>query len=155
MVNVQKSDGTQAGIFGSLGNEFCGRSNGSIVNPSSLKALAYLATPYSHSTLATQFQRHILACQVAGALVQQGHLVFCPIAHSHAIGQVSDIGGTWELWQTFCTEMVERCDELWIATISGWKDSKGIAAETAIAHDLGKPIYLLNPDTLIKIPYFL
>jgi hypothetical protein len=39
--------------------------------------------------------------------------------------------------------------------MSGWKESKGIAEEVAIAVRCWKPIYLLNPDTLERTVYVL
>lgn len=117
--------------------------------------LNYLATPYTHPDREMMRQRYELACQIAGALLQRGELIYSPIAHSHPIAQHSDIGGEWGQWQALCTAMVQRCDTLLIATMSGWRSSRGIAEEVTIAVRLGKPVFLLNPDTLDKTVYFL
>jgi hypothetical protein len=100
-----------------------------------------------------RFERHELICTIAGELMQQGHLIFCPVAHSHSISLISGPGIEWKYWAQFCLEMIRRTDELWIATISGWNDSHGISEEVAIAHALGKPVYLLNPETFDRTLY--
>jgi Domain of unknown function (DUF1937) len=116
--------------------------------------MKYLATPYSHPDAAIRIQRYELACAIAGELMLLNHQVFSPIAHCHPISRFSPMGTDWTYWQGFCLEMIRRTDELWIATMSGWKDSKGIGEETAIAIALGKPIYLINPDTFDRTIYF-
>jgi hypothetical protein len=92
--------------------------------------------------------RFRLACKIAGALMAKGHYVFSPIAHSHPIALHSNIGGAWAQWQDFCTLMVNRCDQLGIVALPGWSKSVGIAEEAAIAAHLGKPIFLIDPDSL-------
>ena len=44
----------------------------------------YLATPYSHKDPQVRQNRYEHACKVAGKLMEEGNLVFCPIAHYSA-----------------------------------------------------------------------
>jgi hypothetical protein len=115
---------------------------------SSPEKLLYLATPYTHPDPQIMRQRFELACIIAGELMKKGHYVFSPIAHSHPIALHSTLGGAWAQWQDFCTLMVNRCDQLGIVTLSGWSKSVGIAEEAAIAAHLGKPTFLIDPDSL-------
>jgi Domain of unknown function (DUF1937) len=110
--------------------------------------LVYLATPYTHSQRSIMQQRYELACQIAGALIQKGHIIYSPIAHSHAIAQTAQVPGDWKTWQPQCEGILRRCDELWVARILGWNESVGIAAEIGLAAEMGKSISLLDPETL-------
>jgi len=107
--------------------------------------LVYLASPYSHPDPAIRQARYQAACRAAAWLIGQGHLVFSPIAHSHGIAQ-QGLPGDWEFWQRHDRRMLEACDRLVVLTLPGWRESRGVQAEVAIARKLGKPVGYLAPD---------
>ncbi len=90
--------------------------------------LIYLASPYSKYPGGRE-EAYQLACKKAAELMLEGNLVFCPIAHSHAIEVQMDKvqEGDWWLKQDFA--VLDCCDELWVYKMPGWQDSYGINQE--------------------------
>jgi hypothetical protein len=117
-----------------------------------LNTLIYLASPYSSPTIAIQQQRYELICQIAGELILQGHVVFSPVVHGHGIAEHGNVATDWTTWGRLDLELLRRCDEVWVAMISGWDNSIGVEEEVIIAIDLGKPVGYLNPTSL-KVNY--
>lgn len=111
--------------------------------------LAYLATPYSrypHGTVAA-WQA---ACRLAGALIKAGTNIYSPIAHSHPIVRYGGLDALdHDLWLGLDQAMMERCDVLIVAHMPGWQESKGIAIEVAAFMAADKPIFDLDPPTLV------
>ena len=101
--------------------------------------MIYLASPYSHPDQAVREQRFRDVCKVAADMMQHGEQVFSPIACSHPIAEFG-LPKDWEFWEVFDRWFIERCEEFAILTLDGWKESKGVTAETQIAKELGKPI---------------
>jgi nucleoside 2-deoxyribosyltransferase len=105
--------------------------------------MIYLASPYSHPDLVVRQQRFEAACRAAATLIQRGHVVFSPVAHSHSIAQ-HGLPLDWGFWEVQDREFVAACDELWVLMLEGWEQSRGVHAEIAIARALGKPIRFVD-----------
>ena len=84
--------------------------------------------------------------------MRQGEIVFSPIAHTHPIATMCDLPKDWEFWGKFDKAFIEQCSQVVVAMIPGWKDSKGINAEIAIAKDLGKPIRYMRISHMRGVP---
>ena len=108
--------------------------------------MIYLASPYSHEREAVRETRFHDACDAASHLMRQGHRVYSPIAHTHPVAQHGLPLG-WDFWEPYDRWFVERCDEVWVLTLEGWSESKGVRAEIRIAEELGKPVRYLVPGT--------
>jgi len=112
-----------------------------------MKPLIYLASPYSHASSVVREDRYNEALQCTQWLVENRFLVFSPIVHSHHVGQ--KISGKvdpkygWGYWKEFDTEMITRCDEIWILVIPGVLESVGVKAEIKINDLQGKKCYLI------------
>jgi len=109
----------------------------------SMNKLVYLASPYS-AYKGGRWEAFELVSRRAAGLMLSGNLVFCPIAHSHSIemeGMSEKQDGDWWLRQDFA--VLERCDEVWVYMMPGWKESYGVQAEIdfALAHNI--PVYYL------------
>ena len=113
--------------------------------------MIYLASPYSHSDPAVRQRRFEAACRAAAMLIRQGHLVFSPIAHSHGIAQ-QGLPGDWKFWKRFDRRMLEVCDRMVVLCVPGWRESRGVQAEVAIARRLGKPVGYLAADLATVSP---
>lgn len=37
---------------------------------------------------------------------------------------------------------------MWVLTLDGWRESRGVQAEMALVRELGKPVILVGPDAL-------
>lgn len=106
--------------------------------------MIYLASPYTHESQLQREQRALAAAKAAANLARLGLVVFSPIAHSHPMAVHGQLPGTWEFWEKFDRWFIERCDRLVVLTIDGWQQSKGIAAELALAEQFKKPISYWN-----------
>jgi hypothetical protein len=108
--------------------------------------MIYLASPYSHENPDVEEDRADEVSRIAAELIRGGARIFCPIAHSHAIAKHGLPGG-WEFWEEYDREYLEFCDELIVALMDGWKDSKGVRAEIMEMDKLGKPVKYYDPAT--------
>lgn len=100
----------------------------------------YLALPYT----GMENISFIRANRKAADLINDGHIVFSPISHSHHISLQCDIPGNWETWINLNRSFIEWCDEVWIYCLEGWAQSKGISREIKIADELGKPVKYID-----------
>lgn len=112
--------------------------------------LIYLASPYTAPTLQEEWRRYHHICSVAYALCANGHLIFCPIAQGHAIATAPTMGSRiiHTYWMKLSLRMLEGCQEMWVCTMPGWKESKGVQAEIAHAVDKRILVSYLDPVTL-------
>ena len=104
--------------------------------------MIYLASPYSHPDPDVRHARFRSACHFAAQLAGDGHVVFCPIAHSVPMEKYGNLPGTWGFWQRQDLPMLDLARELHVAAFPGWKDSEGVQAE--IDHWLsngGSPVF--------------
>lgn len=106
--------------------------------------LIYLASPYTHTDPEIVEQRYRRALWVSARLMSIEYLVYSPIVHLHFLAVLECLPGTWEYWERFDRAMISRCQQLWILALSGWEESKGVAAEIEIARQLGIPVRLLH-----------
>ena len=106
--------------------------------------MIYLATPYSDASPNVMSARFVLACKVAGELLDRGEVVFSPIAHGHPISLYSGAARDWRFWANSCREMIGLASKVIVVRMPGWDKSKGVAAEIAIALELGKPVEYMD-----------
>jgi len=96
----------------------------------------YLAIPYT----GIEEESFKTANLVAGRLMQQGHIVFSPISHTHPIAMECDMPKGWEFWKEFDEQFISFCDEIHVVKLNGHEKSKGVNAEIKMAKELGKLI---------------
>lgn len=116
--------------------------------------IIYLASPYTHRSRWRRWRRYREVCAIAGRLMRKHptYTVFSPIAHSHAIASLVSLPVEWDYWSMHDKRFIQASDEVWIALMAGWRDSRGIKAEIEIAESLGKPVHLLFTESLSTIP---
>lgn len=126
--------------------------------------LVYLASPYSVVGRYPEWQKKKIkqerfekVCWAACKVMEMGHEVFCPIAHSHPIEIYGKTPSDEAFWLKQDFAILNHCDEMWIVTILGWEQSSGIKKEMQRARWHGIPVKLFNiwtgettdaPDTL-------
>jgi hypothetical protein len=110
--------------------------------------LAYLATPYSKmSDLNKAFRQ---AARIAAHLSFAGLKIFCPIAHAHALARASGIDPkNPALFAKLNEEMLHVCAVLVVAQMDGWTESDGVREEIDYFELHHKPIYDLDPASLL------
>lgn len=103
-----------------------------------------MASPYSHDNAAVREERFREAVRHAAIYWQRGEVVFSPIAHSHPIA-LHGISGAWEQWAEFDERIIRACSLVRVLQLAGWRESRGIAAELAIAEAAGIPVEYVAP----------
>ena len=106
--------------------------------------MIYLASPYTHPDLAVRQRRFDAACGATARMVREGRFVFSPVVHSHPLTRYG-LPGDWDFWQRYDRAHLERCDEIVVLALDGWRESKGVQAEVAIARELGMPVRMIDP----------
>lgn len=99
----------------------------------------YLACPYTGME-EESFEK---VTQVAGRLMEMGYIVFSPITHGHSIAQRVNLPVEHEFWLPQCKPFVEWADEIFVLTLDGWKESRGVNWEIDLAFELKKKISTL------------
>ena len=104
----------------------------------------YLASPYTHKDPAVMQERFERVCKKAGALMNEGYLVFSPIAHGHPIALAVNLPKDYEFWEEYCRSFVQWADEVWILKLDGWHVSVGIEGEIITAQAFNKLIKFIK-----------
>ncbi len=110
--------------------------------------MIYLASPYSHPDPAIREQRYRAVCRAAVALIHAGHVVFSPIAHSHALVE-HGLPVDWLFWEPHDRHHLAHCDEVVVLTLDGWDSSVGVREEVRIAKEMNKPVRYLDIARLV------
>lgn len=114
---------------------------------------SYLASPYSvknplsvHQAGQLRRRRYKNVCLMAGALMTEGHTIFCPIAHSHPIETIGmHVVNDFDFWMLQDLPVLRKASELLVYKLNGWQDSRGVAKEIEVAQEVGIPIrYIEN-----------
>lgn len=101
----------------------------------------YLASPYTSTDARLREARYWAACSAAALVMEKGDLVFSPIAHSHPLAKFHELPVDFDFWQSWCLSFLRNwATHFTILDIPGWDESKGIAAEKALADSLGLPV---------------
>ncbi len=127
----------------------------------------YLASPYSAPVVCTgkerwddpvwvRRERCRDSCLIAGELMAAGFIVFCPVAHGHAVSgyaEFSRIDASARKLDLAIIAMASLSQPaaILVLCLSGWRESRGVAAERALARDLGTPELFLVPDEAVGL----
>lgn len=113
--------------------------------------LAYLATPYTKYRAGPE-QAFIDAAKLAGRLLIAGVNVYSPITHTHPIAVHGNLDPLdHAIWLPFDEAMMIAADVLIVARMDGWSESRGIAHEIQFFEESHKPIFDLDPATLLMV----
>ena len=108
----------------------------------------YLCVPYTHDNPGIREIRAIQADMAAAKLIEQGHIVFSPISHSHRIAHHLSNHNDGSFWIEQDMPFLKMADELMVVKLDGWDRSKGIEMEIKIAEGLGKPVRFMEPSEI-------
>ena len=111
-----------------------------------MKALYYLACPYSDPDEAIRDARYLDAAKTAGTLMKLGYHILSPVAACHEAAKQADTAFEWDYWKDYDERLISHCDGIIVLALTGIGKSKGVQAEIEIAHKLGKPVYVLLPN---------
>ena len=102
----------------------------------------YLAGPYSG------MEEKSFRCltYLAGRLMNAGYVVFSPVTHCHPIAQsVREMPKEHEFWMRQDLPFLAWADELWVLTLPGWEESRGVQQEIRTAQSYGMTIRYPKP----------
>lgn len=108
--------------------------------------LIYLASPHASPDPLVREIRHYQTMKALGQLIQEGHLVFSPIVHTHELAKTFAWPNTFDYYVKLDFAWLERVDEMWVLMLEGWDKSKGVTAEIKKMLELGKSIQMLEWD---------
>lgn len=112
--------------------------------------LIYLAAPFTHKDQWVKSLRNLIITTIGAKLISEGYHIFSPITESAEYVKFFDnITTDWEFWQEHDCLMLDRCDQLWVLTLKGWKESIGVTAEIEYAKQKNKLIRYINPLTIL------
>lgn len=110
----------------------------------------YLACPYSDPNPSVRLARFEKVNIAAGKLMNEGHLVFSPISHTHPIAVACDLPLGFDFWEEYDRTFIGWCDLMYVLTLENWLKSKGVIREMDIAKAMGKPISFLGKEYWIN-----
>jgi hypothetical protein len=109
------------------------------------REVIYLCSPYSDPNPAVREQRFQAACAVTAGLLRDGQMVYSPVVHGHPLVRYG-LSTDWSFWERHDRLHLERCDEVVVLMLDGWRVSVGLQAELRHASVLGKPVRYLEAD---------
>lgn len=119
--------------------------------PTDTKGFWYLATPY-RSYPGGIVDASEKAAEQAAILCDAGISVFSPIAHTHPIGQFSNVPYDSPKWVDLDMPLLEAAKGLIVCMLDGWVESEGIKIEHREACRLNKPrIYMIPGQVPVKL----
>jgi hypothetical protein len=104
----------------------------------------YLASPYSNTSSERVYDNYRKALEATACLIKNGHIIFSPIVHCHEMAKEFDMPTGIAFWWKHNRAMMEKASEFHILTLDGWKNSKGIRREAALAVKLQLPIRYMD-----------
>jgi len=66
--------------------------------------------------------------------------VFSPIAYSDPLVE-HGLPTHWGFWERFGQDHLDRCNEVVVLMLDGWRESFGVQKEVRMAVELGKPVW--------------
>lgn len=115
--------------------------------------LTYLASPYTpppeledlEARARAREERYEAACRAAAKLMLEGRVVFCPIAHSHAIERHFPTVAAGPFWERQDAPYLVACTDMVVLKLPGWERSAGVRHEVEVAQFRGIPITYMEP----------
>jgi hypothetical protein len=88
--------------------------------------------------------RYWHCCGFCAAAVREGFVVYSPIVHWHPIAKAYELPPGFDYWRKLDREMIDCAEVLWVFTLEGWKESKGVKVEIDYAKRKNKEIHYVE-----------
>lgn len=92
--------------------------------------MIYLGSPYSDPDPEVRKQRYEVTLRMTSDLVVRGFKIFAPIAYSHNLITPPHWYNDFAYWREFDFHMMDLAEQFWVLMLPGWRESKGLTAET-------------------------
>lgn len=106
--------------------------------------MIYLASPYSHPSRNIQEARFEGVERMTALLMDRGLFVYSPIVHCHVLALKYSMPTDAGYWKAYNFNTLRRCDALYILTLDGWQQSKGVEMELWFAKQCGLPCHTVD-----------
>ncbi len=104
----------------------------------------YLASPYSAPSMATKVARFMAARDVCLWALKAKIVIYSPIVHWHNIAVTQGLKGSFIEFEIQNEGLLASASKLYVLDLFGWKVSKGVLAEIALAKTANIPCSLLK-----------
>lgn len=102
--------------------------------------MIYLASPYSSPNPETMIQRYHATAAFTARAMHNGITIFSPIVYGHNIALSHSLPTDAIFWKNFNESLIRHCSAMWVLTLDGWIESKGVTMEIAYAEERGIPV---------------
>lgn len=107
--------------------------------------MIYFASPYSDDDPITVDIRFYNTSEAVAKLINKGFPIFSPIVHNHKLAREYSMPTDAKSWQDYNTNFIRFSESMIVFTLDGWKISKGVQQEIALAKELDIPIRYYTP----------
>jgi hypothetical protein len=111
--------------------------------------LVYLACPYTSPSVEARRNRVMLADMFAARLMRH-HAVFSPISQGPRIEphlRTKD-AKSHKFWMDQCIPFLRNSTACYVLPIEGWRESKGVSEEIALAIQMRMPVIIIQAHDL-------
>jgi len=108
-------------------------------------SFSYLASPYTHMDLAIQAARYAEVQKCFLWLMRQRIWTFSPIIHCHHVTIRFGLPSDASYWWDYNREMLKSASKLYVLTLEGWEDSRGVSEEIIFASAANIAINFISP----------
>lgn len=112
----------------------------------------YLASPYSSPIFGVAEKRFESILDAVAKFQTMGEMVYSPVAHCHPVAMKHTLPTDFAFWQHLNRVFIAKLDEVWILALDGWEHSAGIRGEVEYARSIGKPVWVVDPESLTREP---
>ncbi len=110
--------------------------------------LVYVAAPYTHSDPAVVRDRMDMFTRTMAKLIEDGHHPVSPLMNHYLAEKIEvNFPLNWTYWEDYSRKLLDRCDQLIVVMMDGWRHSTGVMAEIDMAEKSGKDVRYMAPVT--------
>ncbi len=108
--------------------------------------MIYIASPYSSPILEAQAHRFEAVRRFTAHCLAQGIMAFSPIVYAHEMAGQFNFKTDAQSWVRFNSDMLRRCEAVFVYCLPGWDTSKGVKVELGQAKALLMEVAYFNED---------
>jgi len=95
--------------------------------------MIYVASPYTHKKKKIMEERYRAVAAFCTDAIKKDFFVYSPIVHWHPVATMYDLPIDYYWWARMDKHFIGLSSRLWVLTLDGWQDSKGVREEVVFA----------------------
>jgi len=113
--------------------------------------MIYLASPYTHDDPAVRHNRYWQATLCTAHFARVEIAIFSPIHYGHTLSTSHQrIPKTHDYWMSVCLPILRGAERIYVLTIPGWKESRGLREELDEAEELKLTVCLVDQEFKVR-----